>query len=150
MIEIIRVRDPEAFLLPGFQALMLECMESNKLVREPEKAVLELAACVHRDDIGLFLAGKKNDWKGVLLAQWGKSALTPGCVALHIYSKGGPKVKDALMQACVDYARLGGYDRIIGMFQDTHKKALMRMFNALGEPVDAGQMIVFDLNESLL
>lgn len=150
MMQVARIRRPEAFLLPGFQELILDSMKSNDLVTDPEAAVIELAGCVHRDDIGLFIVGEKDNWKGVLLAQWSKSALCPGCTVIHISNRGNRHVRDLLVRAAVDYAREGGYDTLIGMFSEDHKKGLSRVFNTLGEPRHVGQMVVFDLNECLI
>jgi len=125
-------------------------MASNKLVKDPVKASLELCMRITLEDLGFFVAGDDGDWTGALLAQRSRTELNPATVVLHLYVTGGDEVRNALLTELVDYAKEGGFEDIIAIDTNNKPQAFGKLFSVAGTPTKLGEVFHFDINESLL
>lgn len=150
MTETYRLYRNEALQIPEIYELIHTAFSSNVMVEDPDEAVNEISQQLHRPELGLFIVGDEEAWQGVALAQWSPSAFNRGCVVIHFFNRGDKEARTALMEALVGYAREGGYDKLIGVDTNNKPQAYARLFSAVGEPVFTGQVVVFDMNESLV
>ncbi len=129
---------------------MVKAMTTNKLVKDPVKASLELCMRITLDDLGFFVAGKDGEWTGALLAQRSRTELNPATVVLHLYVTGGDRVRSALITELVEYAKAGGFEDIIAIDTNQKPQAFGKLFSVAGTPTTVGEVFHFDINESLL
>lgn len=150
-IETIRIRNSIAFTLPHFRAFMLDVLESNRLIKDAEIALNELAVMVHKDGLGLFVVKDGERWTGAVILQLSETAFNPGCIVIHLYCKGaGSETRSELVQAMYNFATEGGYNDVIAIDTNNKPQAFGKLFSALGEPSILGNVFRFDLRESLL
>ena len=135
---------------PGVLDLLIKMMGSNKMVKDPQKAVLELATRIHLQDLGLFVVVDGDEWKGAILCQRSRTQLNPATVVLHIYVEGGAEPRNLLVEALFNYAKEGGYNDIIAIDTNNKPKAFGKLFGSLGKPTKLGDVFQFDMTESLL
>lgn len=147
-VEVVRVRNVAAFGMPAISNMIRRALASNTLVENVNDAMDELERFIDRDFLGLFLAREDKAWSGMLLASWSRSALSPGCNILHIYSEGSNETRDALVEQAIEYARVGGYDRIIGMDANDRPRGFKKLFGRKFNNVRlSGEVHVFELED---
>ena len=150
-VEIFRIRNNAAFLIEDFRNFMLKVFESNKLVKDPDAALAELASQIHLDILGLFVIRNEKEWTGAILCQHGRSAFNPACIVIHLYCKDAePETGRELVQALYTFAQEGGYSDIIAIDTNNKAEAFSQLFSALGKPSTLGSVFHFDLDEGLL
>lgn len=149
-VNTIRITSIEELKSPEIQQLLLKTMSSNKLVRDPVKASLELAMRIAHEDLGLFIAGEDDELTGCILVQRSRTELNPACIVLHLYVTGGERVRNALLGELLDYARDGGFTDIIAIDTNNKPNAFGKLFSVAGSPTKLGDVFHFDMNESLL
>jgi len=130
---------------------MLEVFKSNKMVKDPNAALMEIAEQIHIDDLGLFVTRDEKRWTGAVLCQLSRTAFNPACIVIHLYCKGsGKETRNELIQAVFNFAEEGGYNDIIAIDANNKSKGFGKMFEAWGTPTILGSMFHFDMTESLL
>lgn len=150
-VETIRIRNSIAFTLPDFKTFMLDVLGSNRMIKDPEIALNELAAMVHKDRLGLFVVKDGEQWTGAVIVQLSETAFNPACIVIHLYCKGaGAETRAELVQAMYNFATEGGYNDIIAIDANNKPQAFAKLFSALGETSILGCVFRFDLRESLL
>ncbi|MFW6028240.1 MAG: hypothetical protein ACOC9Q_01805 [bacterium] len=147
-VEVVRVRNAAAFDMKAIANLIRRSLASDSLVRNVNDAMDELQRFIDRDNLGLFIAREGRAWSGLLIASWSRSALSPGCTILHLHNEGGRETLDALVEQAIEYARDGGYDRVIGMDTNDRPRGFKRLFGRKFKNVQlSGEVHVFELED---
>lgn len=150
-MPITRIRNGAvAHGLPQCREILIRGLGTAPLVRDPEAALSELTNKVHLDNIGLFIVHARTTIYGWILMEQSRSAFNPACSVIHIYNEGGRDTLTELVEAGVDYARAGDYDRIVGMWDEAHAKAMGRLFAGVGDVEVSGRLAIIDITDSLL
>ncbi len=147
--ETFRITDVEQLQQPEIQKYLLKFFSTNKLVKDPVAAYMELAARISIEQLGMFLARDEGELQGAMLAQLNNTPLNPGCTVIHLMVD-KPSVRNDLMRELIDYARSGGHDRIVAIDANNRGKAFARLFSVVGEPEELGSVFTFDLDGGLL
>lgn len=149
-LELFRITKPEEIELPGVGEFIRTVLDTNSLVRDVEAAVEEVKAQVHLPEYGLFIVHADGRWAGLLLCLINRSAFNTACLIVQFYSGGHTATRRALMQCAADFTRAYGMDRIIGMDMNDSPEAFQRLFRAVGQPIRAATVVVFDTTTSLI
>jgi len=150
-IQTMRIRNNAALMLPDFREFILQFFESDKMVRKPGQALVELATQIHKDNLGLFIAHDESGFTGAMLCQLSATAFNPGCVVIHLYCKrGGAETRNGLLAMMCEFAIEGGYNEIIAIDTNNKPMGFAKVFGAVGKPVKLGSVFRFDLEEGLL
>lgn len=149
MIEILRIRNGLAFNLPSLDAMMRRALASDPLIVNVNDAMKEIRGQLGDENFALFVAQENGTWAGALLAGYGRSAFNRGCVVLHVHNEGSREALNAMVEALVEYARDGGYDRIIGMDMNAKPRGFKRLFGRFAKRSQlTGEIHVFHVGDA--
>lgn len=105
MINVVRARNPVALQLPEIEQLVDDAF-ANVTQRCAKNAFRE---SLGDDDTGIFLARIDDEWKGLAWVRNSTRDDDKSAVVLHFFCrKAGRGVREALIQAVVDFAKAGG------------------------------------------
>jgi hypothetical protein len=147
---VFRIADVETILRPSIAAFIIEALGTDKLVLEPERAFAELVRAVEFPGLAIFVGHEGQEWKCFALVQWSQTALQAAACVLHIYNKGSAGLRRVLLTEIVEFARAGGFHRIVGFDTNGKSAAFMRLFQAVGRPEVVGTATIFNLDEGVL
>lgn len=148
MTQVLRIRNELAFNLPSLDSIMRRALASDPLIVNVNEAMDEVRSRLGDERFALFVAQEDGAWTGVLLAGHGRSAFSRGCVVLHVHNEGTRQSLDAMLEALVEYARDGGYDRIIGMDMNAKPRGFKRLFGRFSKRSRlTGEIHVFEVGD---
>lgn len=131
--------------IPSVWAFVHQAVSTDVLVVDVDAAMAELEGAVANPAFGLFLATNGKEWGACALAYWSYSAFNSACIVIHFYSRGDPATRGALLVRIAEFAREGGFSRIISADTNERPDAFMRLFRSVGEPIKVGSTVVFEL-----
>jgi len=145
-VEVLRIRNANALLLPSIRAFVYRALTTNSLASHPAQALVELADVLHLDEVGLFLVKEDNHWAATALCEINTSALAPkACNVIHFYNAGSADARKALVQQIVAYAREAGVKMLAGVDMNTKPRAFARLFKDAGQARVVGELFLFDI-----
>lgn len=143
MTEVLRIRNPNAFDLEPIQRLMEAAYAGHNSV-EPELAVEDLRPNVHREDVAFLVGREKGALKAMAVAQW-PGTKAPACVVKHFHNRGSKALREQLIAAVVDFAKAGGYEKLVAFDANKRPRAFQRLFQLAGPSREIGRAYEFDL-----
>lgn len=143
MTEVLRIRNPNAFDLEPIQKLMEAAYAGHSFV-EPELAVEELRPTVHREDVAFLVGREKGALKAMAVAQW-PGPKASQCVVKHFHNKGSKALREQLIHAVVDFAKAGGYEKLVAFDANSKPRSFQRLFRPAGPSREIGRAYEFDL-----
>ena len=132
-------------MLSDLQNFVLKAFATSPIIEDAHAALLELVEYIEQPIMGLFLTREGTEFTGLALLENCPSALSPGCLVLHFYNAGSAAARKLLIQAVIDFARSGGYDKIRGCDINHKPEAFARLFRSAGPAVELGQFFEFQL-----
>lgn len=145
MIDIIRVRNPAAFLIPEIQQLVEDALATIPS-RQAKVARNILPETVSEDETGLYLARIDGEWKGLAWVRNSDREDDKSALVLHFYCrKAGRGVREALVEAVVNHAREGGMETLTAWDLNRRPRAFQRIFRSAGPSKEVIRAYEFDL-----
>lgn len=144
MIDVIRLRNPNAFLLPEVEELIQTAMK-NVPYKTPREKLVE---SVMEDHLALLMAREGDDWKGMAWVDSGAWKSDGVATVLHFYSTGGKHVREALIKAVVEFAREAGAEKLLAWDMNRKAGAFARIFRSAGPVKEVMRAYEFDLSRA--
>lgn len=144
-VKVLRVQNPQAFELPYLSDLLNAALDSSRLAGEGARE--EVLSRVTDPRFGLFVGRQGDEYKALAIAMYSPSALAPGCSVYQFYNKGRRPLREALIRAVVEFAREGGYDRLITADTNKRPRSFPRMFASAGKVNEVGRTYAIDTTE---
>jgi hypothetical protein len=145
MTRIVRLTNPAAFERAEVQDLFQKAFETNALVKF-EDATEELVLLTADPLVAMLIGAEKGKLAGLSIAILPHSRLAPLPAVYHFYSGGSAKLREALIDATVDFFLQAGYTRFwaTNMTGDSDE-AYVKLFRKAGKAERVCSMLVFKI-----
>ena len=142
MVEILRVRNPAALLVPEIEKLV-----DDAFLNVGCKAAKNfLPESIPEDRVGLFLARVEGEWKGLAWVRNSEREDDKSAVVLHFFCRrAGRGVREALVKSVVDFAKAGGMETLMAWDINRKPRAFQRIFKSAGPSKEVVRAYEFDL-----
>lgn len=142
MVDIIRVRNPAAFLIPEIE-LLIDDAFANVTCDAARNALPE---SIREDHVALYLARIDDEWKGLAWVRLSTRDDDKSATVLHFYCrKAGRGVREALVKAVVDFAKAGGMETLMAWDINKKPRAFQKLFRSAGPSKEVVRAYEFDL-----
>ncbi len=143
MTRIVRLTNPAAFDRPEVQRLFTRAFETNPLADYPESEA-ELRQAATAEHVAMLIGAEKGKLRALAIACLPLSTLTPLPTVYHFYNRGSAILRDALVDAVVDFFLQSGYTRFLAVNGTGRSdKAYAKLFSRAGEVQQIGSMLEF-------
>ncbi len=133
MTRIVRLTNPEAFGRAEVQRLFEKAFENNALATF-EEAAPELVGIAADPLVAMLIGAEKGKLRALSIACLPRSTLTPFPTVYHFYNAGSAKLREALIDATVDFFLQAGYTRFLAMnTTGASDEAYAKLFRKAGE-----------------
>ncbi len=143
MTRIVRLTNPDAFARPEVQKLFTKAFENNSLTNFDDAAA-ELALVASDPLVAILIGAEKGKLRALAIACLPRSTLTPLPTVYHFYNGGSAKLRNALVDATVDFFMEAGYTRFLAINQTGRSdEAYAKLFRRAGEAERISSMLDF-------
>ncbi len=144
MIQVARLNNPQALLAPPMQELFRKAFDGNPMIAGIDEVPEEYVRLLANPNVGFFVGVEKGEFKGLVLVELPGSPLAKMPNVLHFANFGTSKLRDALVQAALDFIVQAGYTRfatinLTGRGDAVHK----RLFKKVGEAKALGSVLEY-------
>ena len=144
MIQVVRLNNPKALLAPPMQELFRKAFDGNPLIAGIDDAPGEYVRVVTNPAVGLFVGVEKGEFKGLVLVELPGSPLAKMPNVLHFANFGTAKLRDALIQAALDFIVQAGYTRFVTINLTGRGDAVHnRLFKKVGKAKPLGSVLEY-------
>ncbi len=143
MTRIVRLTNPAAFDRPEVQRLFTRAFETNSLADYPESEA-ELRQAATAENVAMLIGAEKGKLRALAIACLPLSTLTPLPTVYHFYNRGSAMLRNALVDAVVDFFLQAGYTRFLAINETGRSdKAYAKLFSRAGEAQRISSMLEF-------
>ena len=113
-MHVINIRNPKALLTDNLQELLGRAFPGTDGILPPfAELKSEIATFIHHPKIGVMVGIDDNgDLNSFSLVMLPTTKIAPHPQILYFYSAGDDKLREATVQAVVDFVRENGYDTL--------------------------------------
>jgi len=144
-MQIGRVQDPAVVDDKRFVALVKAAVKTTVLKEEPIERLLEgLRDALSSENVGVFIGAEGPDLKAIAVVFLPMSKLSSSPQVYHFFCTGGAKMRDALVDKVLAFARKNGYNQLWAI-NGTGKPdaAWAYAFKRAGPPLRIGSVMEF-------
>ncbi len=143
MIRVVRLTNPGAFEQDEVKKLFTKAFETNSLTNF-EDAAAELAGIATDPLVAILIGAEKGKMRALAIACLPRSTLTPFPTVYHFYNNGSAKLRNALVDATVDFFLEAGYTRFLAINTTGRSdEAYKKLFHRAGEAERISSMLEF-------
>ena len=144
-MTVIRLQNPNALVSPEFRAFLKRSVKREALLGEDDLLGV-LHSGMSSPNFAALVGVEGGAFKALTLVTLPSQPAQPQPYVQHFYNEGTAALRDALLEAMVDFIVQGGYTKFLAVnLADRDFKAWAKTFQKAGKSTELGRLVEFEV-----